>query len=107
MHYFTINSEDNRHLGFLVLMVDDENDSAATGGCFAVKAQAEMADQQACPALWRVLQNLSAINPLYWQQHGDSVRLLDDNGEPIGHLQQQHLKLNGQHFVLQDLSGTL
>ena len=104
MHYFTVNSEDSRHLGFLVLMANDE--ATPQSGCCAVKAQAEVADQQHCPAQWRVLTELAEAT-LFWQRHGEELYLLDPQGCRIGRLQQQYLKLNGQHFVLTDLTGTL
>lgn len=107
MHYFTISSEDNQHLGFLVMMADDEHSSSPDCGCFAIKAQADADAQQHYTAQWRILSQLATAPALYWQRTGDEVRLSDAEGSPIGRLQQQYLKLNGQPFVLHELTGTL
>lgn len=107
MHYFTVNSEDNRHLGFLVLMADDSHDAAPDRGCFAIKAQAGMDEQHRCTAQWHVLTALTTEPMLYWQRRNDELRLLNAAGDELGCLKHHHLQLNGQRFVLQDLSGTL
>ncbi|MGE9658680.1 hypothetical protein BGI05_05555 [Snodgrassella alvi] len=108
MFYFSINSPDNCHLGFLVLM--DEDNSAYTDGAtgyYAVKAQADETDQQACPVQWQILQQLSVQDSLRWFRKADYVQLCDAENNIIGRLQQQYLILCGQHFILNDLTGTL
>lgn len=108
MLYFSINSSNNLHLGFLVLM--DEDDSAYADGAvgyYAIKAQADEADQIACAAEWRILSGLSQQAGLKWHKNHDYVQLCNANNEIIGQLRQQYLTLQGQHFVLNDLTGTL
>lgn len=108
MLYFSINSNDNHHIGFLVLM--DEDDSAYTDGAkgyYAVKAQADAQDSQACAAQWQLLEQLSKQESLKWYRQSDYVQLCDAEDRIIGRLQQQYLNLCGQHFFLNDLTGTL
>ncbi|WP_239423419.1 HLGFF motif protein [Snodgrassella communis] len=108
MLYFSINSPDNHHLGFLVLM--DKDDSTYTNGgsgYYAVKAQADEADIQACSVQWHILQQLSQHDSLSWYRQSDYVQLCDAENNIIGRLQQQYLSLCGQHFLLNDLTGTL
>lgn len=107
MYYFSVNSEDNRHLGFLVLMMADEHQHQCDHGFLAVKAQAAPADRQACAAQWRVLTRWAASPQLVWRQHGDSIIISDDCDNEIGCLKQQFLHLDGQIFMLNDLTGTL
>lgn len=106
MHYFTLNSRDNTHLGFLVMLEDEE--MPTEHGCFAVKAQAQAAASSAgYPAEWAVLRRLAAEEGLVWRRQGERIRLLNAAGEHIGHWQQQHIRLLGQDFVVNDLSGVL
>lgn len=107
MYYFSVNSEDNRHLGFLVLMMADEHQDHGDHGFLALKAQAEPADQQACAEQWRVLTRWAKVPQLAWRQQGEAVVICDADGSDIGRLQQQFLRLGGQHFVLNDLTGTV
>jgi hypothetical protein len=108
MFYFSINSLDNHHLGFLVLM--DEEDSTYTNGAtgyYAIKAQADETDQQACSVQWQILKQVSQYGSLSWYRQSDYVQLCNAENNIIGRLQQQHLNLCGQHFLLNDLTGTL
>lgn len=108
MLYFSINSNDNHHLGFLVLT--DEEDSAYTDGAtgyYAVKAQADAVDRKACAAQWQLLEQLSKQESLKWYRQSDYVQLCDAQDHIIGRLKQQYLNLCGQHFLLYDLTGTL
>ncbi|MCP2041634.1 hypothetical protein L1281_002244 [Neisseria sp. HSC-16F19] len=105
MHYFTLNSRDNVHLGFLVMLEDE--DAPAEHGCFAVKPQAEDNTAAEYPAEWSVLCRLAAEATLTWQRRGDSIYLQDAAGSDIGRWQQQHVRLMGQDFLLNDLNGVM
>lgn len=105
MHYFTLNSRDNVHLGFLVMLEDEE--APAERGCFAVKAQAESAALSENAAEWAVLCRLAAEDGLNWQRRGDVLCLQDAEGGEIGRWQQQYVRLLGQDFLVNDLNGVL
>jgi hypothetical protein len=108
MLYFSISNSDNRHLGFLVLM-DEEDSTYADGavGYYAIKAQADEIEQLACTVEWQILSSLSQQGGLKWHKKKDNVQLCDIHHKIIGQLQQQHLILQGVHFLLNDLTGTL
>lgn len=108
MLYFSLNNTQNRHLGFLVLM-DEENTSQIneSHGYYAIKAQADMIDQQACSAEWKILTGLSQQSGLKWYKKNDYLQLCNTDNKIIGQLRQQYLFLYGKHFILNDLTGTL
>ncbi len=100
MHYFTINTaEDNQHIGFLVMLPDDGGEHDAPHGQFAIK----LADPDQISPLTPWADNTE----LRWAIHQDHVQLFDETGELIGSIRQQHLKLAGQHFTLNDLTGMI
>ena len=105
MHYFTLNSRDNVHLGFLV-MLEDEG-APDQHGCFAVKPQAENTVAAKYAAEWAVLCRLADTETLTWRRRGDSIYLQDAAGSNIGRWQQQHVRLLGQDFLLNDLNGVM
>lgn len=108
MLYFSISNTDNRHLGFLVLM-DEEDSTYADGavGYYAIKAQADENDQLTSPLEWQILTGLAQQAGLKWHRQNDHVQLCDQDNKIIGRIQQQYLILQGRHFLLNDLTGTV
>lgn len=105
MHYFSIHTQNGTHLGFLIMLPDDEQAAQTQGGRFAVKLQSEnpQIDSAAAQALSALE---SADTPLYWTVEKDGVTL--SNGESaIGRIRNEYLSLGGQTLVLNDLTGTL
>lgn len=105
MHYFSINSETNQHLGFLVLMEDEEFSSQRHCGYLKIKAQAESMTQQEYPQLYEILKECEQYSSLTWQKQGEKLMILDDKNKPIGTIQQQYLSIREHEFILNDLIG--
>lgn len=106
MYYFGISDQLRQHLGFMVLI--DEQDSAASTceqGYFAIKIANDVpySDSQT----YQTLLQLSIRPMLLWQKQGDYLQLSDEDGVMIGKLQQQFLQLHHQHYILEDLTGTI
>lgn len=100
MHYFTINTADtDQHIGFLIMLPDDGGEQDAPHGQFAIK----LTETNIQAALSRYAENTE----LRWAIDGDHVQLFDETGEFIGTIRQQYLKINGQSFTLNDLTGMI
>lgn len=100
MHYFTINTEDNEHIGFLIMLPDDAGEHDAPHGQFAIKQADDV-------AMADVLAQWADNTELRWAVQGDEVQLYDEQGEYIGRIRQQYLQLGKYHFLLNDLTGMM
>ncbi|MDF7675897.1 hypothetical protein PT286_04005 [Neisseriaceae bacterium ESL0693] len=90
----------------MVLMNEEDSDkSNSEKGYFAIK----MADDaiSSDSAAHQTLQKLSNQPMLFWYKQGDYLQLTNETGEIIGKLQQQFLHIDHQHYILEDLTGTL
>ena len=105
MHYFSIHTQAGEHLGFLIMLADDESAEQPQGGYLTVKLQSEETPQdQAAVAALLPLQ--SVATPLSWRIVKERVELLD--GEtPVGTIRNKYLTLQGQTLVLNDLTGLM
>lgn len=95
MHSFSIHTPQGAHIGFLVLVSDDEtrqHGSLMLRGNESAEAAA-LAAWQECALTW------------HWQ--GDAAEIRTDNGTPAGSLKAEHLNLGGHTFILNDLTGQL
>lgn len=101
MNYFTIYTEDDEHVGFLIMLADDGGEQDAQHGQFAIKL-VDNALQAACK-----LAQFADNTELLWYIHKDVVNLFDENEQPIGTIRQQYLTIQGQHFLLNDLTGAM
>lgn len=101
MNQFTVSDHDGRHLGFLVMMAEDEYDEAPEAGYAAFRL---LTEKQPESREARTLADASA-RPWLWRLEGDKVCLYDDEGTVGGHIRQQWLVLDGSRFVLGDLTG--
>lgn len=74
MHYFSIHTQSGEHLGFFIMLADDETEQPPQSERFAVKLQSEAPpqDQAAVQALsaWQL-----ADTPLLWAAEKDYVAL--------------------------------
>lgn len=105
MHYFSIHTTHGEHLGFFIMLPDNESEQAPSGGRFAVKLHSETAPQGA--AAVRIIGHYEAYEtPLYWKVEKDHVALFD--GETaIGRIRNEYLSIGGQTLVLNDLTGSI
>lgn len=103
MNQFTLSDTEGRHLGFLVMMAEDEYDEAPESGYAALRLLGENLPQN------RDIELLSqtAQQTLSWQLDGDKVWLYGEDGESCGHIRQEWLSLGKSRFVLGDLTGVL
>lgn len=103
MHYFTINTEHDEHIGFLVMLPDDGGEQDAPHGQFAIK----LTENSNCLPFQAALTKWANNTELRWAIEGDFVQLYDENGENIGTIRQQNLKIGGKNFILNDLTGVM
>ncbi len=102
MHYFSIHTPSGEHLGFLIMLADDENENPPQSGRFAVKLQSETPPQD--------IGALNVLAPyqhhgqaLYWRAEKDGVYLFDEKNS-IGRLHQEFLNIAGQTLLINDIS---
>lgn len=103
MNQFTLSDTEGRHLGFLVMMAEDEYDEAPESGYAALRL---LGEQLPCNRDTEQLAE-AAAHTLAWQLDGDKVWLYDENGETCGHIRQEWLILGKSRFALGDLTGVL
>ncbi|WP_416190171.1 HLGFF motif protein [Neisseria sp. CCUG17229] len=105
MHYFSIHTQQGEHLGFFIMLADDESEAQPQSGQFAVKLQSEAVprDQVAVAALqpWQ-----EVAEPLFWRVEKDRVELFAGDAN-IGTIRNEYLTLSGQMLVLNDLTGMM
>ncbi len=105
MHYFSIHTQQGEHLGFFIMLADDESETQPQSGQFAVKLQSEETpgDQAAVMALqpWQ-----DVAGPLLWRAEKDRVELFAGDTN-IGAIRNEYLTLSGQMLVLNDLTGMM
>lgn len=105
MHYFSIHTQEGDHLGFFIMLPDNESENPPQSGRFAVKLQSENPPQETA-AVRALAACQHAETPLYWALEKDHVALFDDNAA-LGRIRGEYLTLAGQTLVLNDLTGTL
>lgn len=105
MHYFSIHTRQGAHVGFFIMLADDESEAEPQSGRFALKLQSEDApeDQEAATALqpWQ-----DTAEPLFWRVENGRVELFAADSN-IGSIRNEYLTLSGQMLVLNDLTGTM
>ena len=99
MHQFSIHARSGEHIGFLVMLADDETSPQPESGQLALQIQ---------PAAKNTaLARLAQAQTLYWQTAGDHVRIRDEDGDHRAHIRQEWLMVGGEHYQLNDLEGSL
>lgn len=105
MHYFSLHTPQGTHLGFFIMLPDDEHQHPAQSGRFIIKLQSE---SPLSPALQTSLAPYQNPNiPLYWTVDKDRVTLLDSERNMIGSIRNEYLTLNGQSLLLSDMTGLM
>lgn len=105
MHYFSIHNPAGEHLGFFVMLPDDENETQPQGGRFIVKLQSETPPQD--KNAMRVLSEFEHLEQAFcWKIEKDKVILYDDGGV-LGSIQNEHLKIRNQSLLLSDMTGLM
>ena len=105
MHYFSLHTPQGNHLGFFIMLPDNENERPAQSGRFIIKLQSESPLSPMLQTALEAYQN-PAI-PLYWAVQQDHVALFDEQRQLIGTIHNEHLKLNGQSLLLNDMTGLM
>lgn len=101
MHYFSIHTQQGAHVGFFIMLPDDESETQPQSGRFAVKLQSEEG------AAAEVLAPFGQTEiPQYWRVVKDRIELFFDDA-PVGSLRNEYLTVSGQTFVLTDLTGAM
>ena len=105
MHYFSLHTQSGEHLGFFIMLADDESAHQPISGRFALKLQSETPPQDS-PAL-PILHDLEISSSLLaWRMEKDKINLFA--GETlIGTLRNEYLTLSGHTLVLNDLTGMM
>lgn len=106
MHYFSLHTSDGRHIGFFIMLPDDENTENAQSGRFAVKLQSEETPPDS-PAVRTLLQwQNNAEQALYWAVEKDHVALFDEQG-PLGRIRNEWLTIGGETLLINDITGIM
>ena len=97
MNTFELAAPDGTHLGFWLMLDDEETDGKS--GQFALKLN----ETGKTFTVLRDLQNDERA--LFWIMAHDEIELFDDDDVFLGTLKQGYLNLSHQHFLLTDLTG--
>lgn len=106
MKYFSIHCHDHEHIGFLIMLPDNEHDYNPQSGQFVLKIQNEHPSKH--HSLIQDLEDLQ--NPhagLRWQIDKDKVVLSNPEGDFLGSIRQECLSIRGHSLLINDLTGTL
>lgn len=105
MQYFSIHNSTGEHLGFLVMLPDEEVAGRPQSGRFAIKLQSEIPPKDA-----GAVRELSALHgleePFYWRVESGRVGLYRGE-EAVGSVRSEFLTVGGQTFVLGDMTGMM
>lgn len=105
MHYFSIHTLNGEHLGFLIMLADDESQAQPQSGRFAVKLQSEQAPQDAeSVRILSVLEQSQRL--LFWRVEKERVSLFEGD-QPAGSIRNEYLTVAGKQWVLNDLTGMM
>ncbi|HFB4277560.1 TPA: hypothetical protein WNV06_001172 [Neisseria gonorrhoeae] len=99
MHYFSIHDQSGRHIGFFILLADDESEARLQSGRFAVKLEDGTGNHVLSPFGQTEI-------PQYWRVVKDRIEPFFDEA-PVGTLRNEYLTVSGQTFVLNDLIGNM
>lgn len=99
MQYFSISDTSGKHIGFLVMNFDDEDDKQS--GQFAIRVVENSQPEQV------LLELQEYPRALLWQIDKDRIALFNAEDKPLGSVRQEWLILTGKQFVLTDLTGTM
>ncbi|MBS0038785.1 hypothetical protein KEM39_01005 [Neisseria sp. Marseille-Q1983] len=99
MHYFSIHTQSGQHIGFFILLADDESEARPQSGRFAVKLEDGAGNHVLSPFAQTEI-------PQYWRVVKDRIELFFDEAA-VGTLRNEYLNVSGQTFILTDLTGAV
>ncbi|OSI12637.1 HLGFF motif protein [Neisseria canis] len=104
MHYFSIHNQAGEHLGFFIMLPDDESEKPQSGR-FIVKLQSETQPQdRLAVSELEVFGDLT--QPFCWRVEKDQVNLYKAS-EKVGSLRNEFLKIGTQSLILGDMTGMM
>ena len=95
MHYFSLHTEDDEHVGFLIMYPHE--DSHHQSGDLAVKLRRHV----------QVLAEWEKQPALLWAVEGDKVDVWDGDGDIRGRIRAEYLTIGNHTFILNDLTGAV
>ncbi|MDO4878763.1 MAG: hypothetical protein Q3966_05640 [Neisseria sp.] len=105
MQYFSINTPEGLHLGFLVMLEDEGDGRTAQSGSLVVKLQSESPIPDFAERALSPLSDPQAA--CSWEADADGADIYDAQGRALGRIRQQYLNLGGQMFVLENMVGLI
>lgn len=106
MHYFSIHHSNGEHLGFFIMLANDETEQQPQSGRFIIKLQSEqIPSDTAAIASLEPLQ--SPEPPLYWAVEKDHIILFSEENQAIGCIRNEYLTIGKHTLLLNDLTGAM
>ena len=104
-HYYSVSLASGEHLGFLVTVLDGEDQAQASGQAIIKLQPSEEAWLKRPESL--SLQALGSHQPLHWQHQQDGISLHDAESKPLTHLRDGYFKWQGFVYVVNDISSVM
>lgn len=98
MHTFSLHTQNDKHIGFLVMLPDNQH-KPKDKGTFAIR----IIDEQ----FTQLNQWENYNGSLLWEARGDTIALFTDANQHIGSIKQQYFTINGHQLILNDLTGVI
>ena len=105
MHYFSLHTDNDSHIGFLIMTADDESEQPPQSGQFLVKLQSETPPPADIALLLEPFTDSGSA--CRWQTEKDHVVLYGGDGGIEGRIRNEYLTLSGKTFLLNDLTGLI
>ncbi|MDK4687698.1 HLGFF motif protein [Kingella negevensis] len=99
MHQFSIHTQNDELLGFLIMLADDEY--SPQSGQLAIKLSSPVSSAA------QPLEGWANESLLKWRITQDKISVYDYEDTLMGFIKQEWLIINGKHFLLNDLSTAL
>ncbi|MDK4624091.1 HLGFF motif protein [Kingella kingae] len=103
MHYFSLHTQQDEHIGFLIMYPRD--DSQNQSGDLAIKLLDSLPTR--LREVTKLLSDWQVQAALSWEVSGDKVVVFDDDGDPRGTIRQEQLHIGNHVFILNDLAGNM
>ena len=104
-HYYSVSLARGEHLGFLVTVLDGEDQAQASGQAIIKLQPSEEAWLKRPESL--SLQALGSHQPLHWQHQQDGISLHDAESKPLTHMSDGYFKWQGFVYVVNDISSVM
>lgn len=103
MYQFSLHTPEGEHIGFLIMLANDEQHP--TNGQLALKLLSNLSAQLLHKH--QPIVRLAREKTLFWTIASERVTLFDVEQTPCASIYQQWLNIGGEHYLLNDLTGTL